>query len=132
VTPVISQLIGPGEEASRLPGLDVAGQHLVVADVDQLALVHLRGVGVGLDPQRAGGVEGDAVGAGEEVALDVALGLGPGLRRVAGQHQVVPAKAAPSKSPSSFQRMIWPMRCWRADWPRPRPAGPGRRGACCW
>jgi hypothetical protein len=53
-----------------------------------------------LDPQHAAGVEGDAVGAGEGVALDVALRLGAGVGRVAGQQQVVPAEAVPSKSPS--------------------------------
>ena len=46
---------------------------------------------VGLDPQHAARVEHQAVGAGEEVAVDVAPGLGPRVGRVAGEHEVAPA-----------------------------------------
>jgi len=79
-----------GEKAADLAGGAVAGQHLVVADARKLALVHLRGVHVGLDPQHAARIDIQAIGAGEDVALDVALRLGPGVGRVAGQHEVVP------------------------------------------
>jgi hypothetical protein len=78
------------------------------------------------------GVEGDAVGAGIDVALDVALGLGPAVGRVAGQHQVVPAGSrikAPSKSPSSFQRMIWPIVLLARGLAASTPGWPGGRAA---
>src|SRR6187402_2097794 len=53
------------QEAPHLAAGEIAGEHLVVADARHLALVHHRRAHVGLHPERAAGVERDAVGAGE-------------------------------------------------------------------
>ena len=81
-----------GQETADLAGAAVTREHLVVADASQLALVHLRRVRIGLDPQHPTCVEQQAVRASKDVALDVALRLGACIRRVASEHQVVPAQ----------------------------------------
>src|SRR6185295_14848722 len=84
-----------GEKAADLAGAAVTGKHLVVADVPEFALVHLRSVGVGLDPQYTTRIYHQPVRAGEDVALDIAPGLGTLVGRVAGQHEVAPAERKP-------------------------------------
>jgi hypothetical protein len=122
---VISQLARAGEEAAHLAG--ATGRRpasgccrcscrspLFMAEPDMSVWIHST-------PRSS---KAQAVGAAEDVALDVALGLGRGLRRVAGQHEVVPAQGGAVEV-----AVVLPADdvahacCWRAGWPRPRPAG---------
>jgi hypothetical protein len=96
-TPVISQLVGPVRKRRVSP---VAGSQASIwlLPMPELALVHHAACASVWIHNRPRWSKAMAVGAAEDVALDVAAGLGPFVGRVAGQHQVVPLEATRRRS----------------------------------
>jgi hypothetical protein len=121
--PVTSQPEGPTRKR-RISFGRGRRQHLVVAHAGEVAAVGV--AAVGLDPQPAEAVEGQAVGLLNRLSgVMLADGARAGDRRLPGQHEDVPVEA---QSPWRRRRPrssagCGPRRCWRAGWLVHRRAG---------